>query len=61
MQLGKKFYSVSETGRLLSLSTKDLVPLFKDGELRSERLVTAESIQDYATRKSIKIGTEAKS
>ncbi len=61
MPLKQKLYSISEVKKLLSLSAKDLGVLVKDGELRSERMITAESIQDYAKRKQIEIGTETES
>lgn len=61
MPLKQKLYSISETEKLLSLTAKDLGVLVKDGELRSERMITAESIQDYAKRKCIEIGTETES
>lgn len=61
MPLTQKLYSISETEKLLSLTAKDLGVLVKDGELRSERMITAESIQDYAKRKCIEIGTETES
>ena len=61
MPLKQKLYSISETEKLLSLTAKDLGVLVKDGELRSERMITAESIEDYAKRKQVEIGTEAAS